>query len=156
MGSFKALMRRDWILMQRNYFLYAFKTAQVLFLGVLTGTLFLKGQVDTTTVANATLLLGLLFFSIVQLMFSSFAEMPLLLMSLPVFFRQRSLAMFPAWAYCLPTTILRIPLSLVESLVWSCIVYWLTGLAPDAGRCGGIVASAAHKRLLSLFVVTAR
>jgi hypothetical protein len=85
-------------------------------------------------VANTTLLLGLLFFSIVQLMFSRFAEMPLLMMSLPVFFRQRSLAMFPAWAYCLPTTILRIPLSLVESLVWSCIVYWLTGLAPDAGR----------------------
>ncbi|KAF6261001.1 ATP-binding cassette transporter [Scenedesmus sp. NREL 46B-D3] len=134
LGSFKALMRRDWILMQRNWFLYAFKTAQVLFLGVLTGTLFLKGQVDTTTVANATLLLGLLFFSIVQLMFSSFTEMPLLLMSLPVFFRQRSLAMFPAWAYCLPTTILRIPVSLVESLLWSCIVYWLTGLAPDAGR----------------------
>jgi hypothetical protein len=44
LGSFKALMRRDWILMQRNWFLYAFKTLQVLFLGVLTGTLFLKGH----------------------------------------------------------------------------------------------------------------
>lgn len=28
-GSFKACLRRDWILMKRNYFLYTFKTMQV-------------------------------------------------------------------------------------------------------------------------------
>lgn len=56
--------------------------------------------------------------------------------SLHVFFKQRAAQFFPAWAFCLPTTLLRVPYSLVEGIQWSCIVYWLAGLAPEAGRYG--------------------
>jgi hypothetical protein len=38
------------------------------------------------------------------------------------------------WAFALPTTILRIPYSFVESFLWSTILYWVIGFAPDAGR----------------------
>lgn len=48
---------------------------QVLILGFITGTLFLKGSIPTDTVNGGTLYLGLIFYSIVQLMFNSFAEM---------------------------------------------------------------------------------
>ena len=34
----------------------------------------------------------------------------------------------------MPVTLLRIPYSLSFSIVWSCIVYWPTNLAPEAGR----------------------
>ena len=41
---------------------------------------------------------------------------------------------FPAWAFVLPTTLLRIPYSLVEALIWTSIVYWVVGLTASAGR----------------------
>ena len=31
-------------------------------------------------------------------------------------------------------TLLRLPYSLLEAVVWSIIVYWSVGFAPDAGR----------------------
>ena len=34
----------------------------------------------------------------------------------------------------LPVTLLRLPYSLLEAVVWSIIVYWSVGFAPDAGR----------------------
>ena len=39
-----------------------------------------------------------------------------------------------AWAASLPTALLRLPYSFVESLVLSCIIYWVSGLAPEAAR----------------------
>lgn len=68
-------------------------------------------------------------------MFASYAEQSLLIFALRVFWKQsREFQFFPAWAYCAPTTLLRVPLSLADAFVWSCIVYFLVGLAPDAGR----------------------
>lgn len=106
-----------------------------LFLAVVTGTLFLRGSIPTDSIQGGTLFLGLIFFSIVHLMFASFPEQTLLIFQLRVFWKQsRSFQFFPAWAFSLPTTLLRMPSSVVDSIVWSCIVYWLVGLAPEAGR----------------------
>lgn len=54
--------------------------------------------------------------------------------SLPIFYTQRDNLFYAAWAFALPTTLLRIPYSLLESFLWSIIVYWSVGLAPTAGR----------------------
>ncbi len=40
------------------------------------------------------------------------------------------------WAFALPVTILRLPYSFVESLIWSAMLYWIIGFAPSAGRWG--------------------
>ena len=53
---------------------------------------------------------------------------------LPVFYKQRLEGLHPAWAYTLPITFLRIFYSLTEASIWSIIVYWVVGFAPDAGR----------------------
>jgi len=114
---------------------YSFKKTQTLVLAVIAGTLFLRGTIPTDTIQGGTLFLGLIFFSIVHLMFASYAEQSLLIFALRVFWKQsKDFQFFPAWAYCAPTTLLRMPMSLIDATVWSCIVYWLTGLAPDAGR----------------------
>uniref|UniRef100_A0A383WGZ5 ABC transporter domain-containing protein n=1 Tax=Tetradesmus obliquus TaxID=3088 RepID=A0A383WGZ5_TETOB len=134
MALFKASLRRDWTLVKRNSFLYIFKTCQVVIIGLITGTLFLKGRIPTNTIQGGTLYLGLIFFSIVHLMFASYAEQTLMIASLGVFFKQRTAQFFPAWAFCAPTTLLRVPYSLLEGILWASIVYWLTGMAPDAGR----------------------
>lgn len=53
---------------------------------------------------------------------------------LPVFYKQRLRGLYPSWAYTAPGTYLRVYYSATEALIWSCIVYWLTGFAPDVGR----------------------
>lgn len=106
----------------------------MLFLAIVSGTLFLRGRIDSNSIQGGTLYLGLLFYGIIHLMFNSYAEQTLIIMSLHVFFKQRAAQFFPAWAFSLPTTLLRIPYSLVEAIQWSCVVYWLAGLAPGADR----------------------
>jgi hypothetical protein len=60
----------------------------------------------------------------------------LLIFSLGVFFKQsRSFKFFPAWAFCLPTTLLRLPYSLLDAFLWSGIVYWLVRGAGGACAC---------------------
>ena len=53
---------------------------------------------------------------------------------LPIFYTQRDNLFYTAWAFALPATLLRIPFSLAQSLLWSLIIYWSCGLAPAAGR----------------------
>lgn len=53
---------------------------------------------------------------------------------LPVFYKQRLRGLYPSWAYTAPGMYLRVYYSATEALIWSCIVYWLVGFAPDAGR----------------------
>ena len=63
-----------------------------------------------------------------------FSEMSMMVESLPIFYTQRDNLFYSAWAFALPTTLLRIPYSLLESFLWSIIVYWSVGLAPSAAR----------------------
>jgi ABC-2 type transporter len=44
------------------------------------------------------------------------------------FYKQRDNCFYPAWAYVFPTTLLRLPYSLIEALLWSSIVYYPVGL----------------------------
>ncbi len=51
-----------------------------------------------------------------------------------VFFKQRDDLFFPSWSFVVPTTIMRLPVSFVESLIWTAITYYPVGLAPQASR----------------------
>ena len=51
-----------------------------------------------------------------------------------VFFKQRDDMFFPTWSFVVPTTMMRFPLSLVESFIWTVITYYPVGLAPQPSR----------------------
>lgn len=51
-----------------------------------------------------------------------------------VFFKQRDDLFFPVWSYVLPTSLVRLPVSLLESLIWVVIVYYPVGLSPNPDR----------------------
>lgn len=51
-----------------------------------------------------------------------------------VFWKQRDNLFFPVASYVLPISLLRLPYSLINSTVWSVIVYWAVGLSYSAGR----------------------
>ncbi|CAL5329830.1 unnamed protein product [Camellia sinensis] len=42
---------------------------------------------------------------------------------LAVFYKQRDLYFYPAWAYAIPATILKVPLSMLVTLVWTSLTY---------------------------------
>ncbi|KAI3461649.1 hypothetical protein Pfo_018312 [Paulownia fortunei] len=131
---FKACFSRELLLINRHRFLYIFRTCQVAFVGFVTCTMFLRTRLHPTDVTNGDLYLSCLFFGLVHMMFNGFSELPLLIFRLPVFYKQRDNLFHPAWAWSLSSFILRVPYSVIEAVVWSCVVYYTVGFAPGAGR----------------------
>ncbi|KAF3954569.1 hypothetical protein CMV_020101 [Castanea mollissima] len=131
---FKACFERELLLISRHRFLYIFRTCQVAFVGFITCTMFLRTRIHPTNEQNGNLYLSCLFYGLVHMMFNGFSELPLMITRLPVFYKQRDNFFHPAWAWSISSWILRVPYSIVEAVVWSCVVYFTVGFAPSAGR----------------------
>ena len=71
---------------------------------------------------------------LVGLMMDNFSEMAITIDSLEVFHKQRASRFYPAWAFALPTSLLRIPYSFIMAGVSTCIVYYVMGFDPNPGR----------------------
>ncbi|KAL5697556.1 ABC transporter G member 36 [Ranunculus cassubicifolius] len=125
---------KEWLLIKRNSFVYIFKTAQIVIIAVIAATVFIRTKMHTRNETDAGIYVGALLFAIVINMFNGFSEMALTIVRLPVFYKQRDLLFYPAWAFTLPTFLLRVPISIVESLVWMVVTYYTIGFAPEAER----------------------
>ncbi|KAL3819063.1 hypothetical protein ACJIZ3_004968 [Penstemon smallii] len=130
----KACVSREYLLMKRNSFVYVFKMTQLILMSVISMTVFLHTNMHKSTVIDGGIYMGALFYALIMIMFNGFSELALSIIKLPVFYKQRDLLFFPPWAYSLPAWILKIPITLVEVLVWVCITYYATGYDSDAGR----------------------
>ncbi|KAL9250442.1 Pleiotropic drug resistance protein 1-like protein [Drosera capensis] len=131
---FKACLAREALLMKRNKFLYIFKSIQLVVMALVVSTLCLRTKLHKRTVGDGLVYMGALFYSLVQLLFNGFAELSMTILMLPVFYKQRDLRFYPAWAFSLPSWILKLPVSLIESAIWVCITYFLIGYDPYADR----------------------
>jgi len=107
---------------------------QVAFVGFVAGTTFIRTRLHPTNVTYGNLYLSCLFYGIIHMMFNGFSELSLMIFRLPVFYKQRDNCFYPAWAWSLSSWILRVPYSVLEAVVWSCVVYYTVGFAPAAGR----------------------
>lgn len=97
-------------------------------------TIFLRTEFATNDQTDAGLYMAALFFALVMTMFNGFAELNMTVAKLPVFYKQRDLLFFPAWAYSLPTWILKIPIAFVETAVWTFFTYYVIGFDPNISR----------------------
>lgn len=88
----------------------------------------------TRNVDDGFLYVGALLFSMIVNMFNGFAELSLAITRLPVFYKHRDLLFYPAWVFTLPNVVLRIPFSIIESIVWVLVTYYTIGFAPEADR----------------------
>ncbi|GLJ08411.1 hypothetical protein SUGI_0088210 [Cryptomeria japonica] len=131
---FKACFEREWLLFKRNSFFYIFKTVQIIFMAVVATTVFLRTRMRQRNEDDGSLYLGALFFSLLVNMFNGAAELSYTLSRLPMFFKQRDLLLFPAWAYTIPTLLLSIPISVVEGFSWVIVTYYGIGFSPEASR----------------------
>ncbi|CAL5378384.1 unnamed protein product [Camellia sinensis] len=61
------------------------------------------------------------------------AQLSLTVGRLAVFYKQRDLYFYPAWAYAIPATILKVPISLFSALIWTSLTCYVVGYSPEAG-----------------------
>lgn len=131
---FKACFAREWLLMKRNSPLYVFKTTQITIMSIISMTIFWRTEMKHGRLEDGGKFYGALFFSLINVMFNGMTELAMTIFRLPVFFKQRDLLLHPAWAFCLPISVLRIPVSLIESGIWIILTYYTIGFAPAASR----------------------
>ncbi|CAA2976578.1 pleiotropic drug resistance 2-like [Olea europaea subsp. europaea] len=150
---FNACLAREWLLMKRNSFLYIFKTFQITIMSIIAFTVFFRTEMKHGQLVDGGKFYGALFFSLINVMFNGTAELALTIFRLPTFFKQRDSLFYPAWAFALPIWLLRIPLSVMESLIWIVLTYYTIGFAPAASRffCQLLAFFALHQMALSLF-----
>ncbi|XP_062206068.1 ABC transporter G family member 41-like isoform X2 [Phragmites australis] len=148
----KACFARELLLMKRNAFIYITKSVQLGLLAVITGTIFLRTHMSVDRV-HANNYMGSLFCALLLLMVNGFPELSMVVSRLPVFYKQRDYYFYPAWAYSIPAFVLKVPISLVESIAWSSISYFLIGYTPEASRffCQLLILFLIHIGALSLF-----
>ncbi|EMS59278.1 Pleiotropic drug resistance protein 3 [Triticum urartu] len=148
----KACFARELLLMKRNAFIYISKSIQLGLLAVITGTVFLRTRMGVDRI-HANYYMGSLFYALLLLMVNGFPELAMAINRLPIFYKQRDDYFYPAWAYAIPSFILKIPVSLVESIAWTTISYYLIGYTPEASRffCQLLVLFLIHTVTLSMF-----
>ncbi|XP_014500002.1 ABC transporter G family member 40 isoform X2 [Vigna radiata var. radiata] len=130
----RANFSREYLLMKRNAFVHIFKLSQLAVMAVITMTVFLRTEMHKGSVDNGGVYTGALFFSIVMVLFNGMADISMNVAKLPIFYKQRDLLFYPAWAYAIPNWILKIPITLAEVVVWVSISYYVIGFDPSVGR----------------------
>ncbi|XP_042498687.1 ABC transporter G family member 39-like [Macadamia integrifolia] len=130
----KSCFSREWLLMKRNSFIFAFRVMRVTLVGSITMTVFLRTKMKRDTIIDGRLFMGVLFFILNTTLINGFPELAMTLAKLPVFYKQRDLLFYPSWAYALPTWMLKIPMSFLESAIWVGMAYYVIGFDPNIHR----------------------
>ncbi|XP_048499276.1 pleiotropic drug resistance protein 3-like isoform X2 [Beta vulgaris subsp. vulgaris] len=149
---FKACLSRECLLMKRNSFIYIFKIIQLVIIAIITMTVFLRTRMHVD-ILHANYYLGSLFYGLVMLLVDGFPEVSMTIMRLPVFYKQRDLYFYPAWAYAIPATLLKVPLSILLAVLWTSLTYYTIGYAPEVGRffCQVLLFSGVHLASVTMF-----
>lgn len=106
----------------------------MILMSCVTITLFLRTEMHRDSVEDGVIYMGALFYTMMIIMFNGFSELAMTVMKLPVFFKQRDLLFYPAWAYSLPTWLIRIPMTFLEVSIWVTITYYTIGFDPNIER----------------------
>uniref|UniRef100_M1CTL5 ATP-binding cassette transporter n=2 Tax=Solanum tuberosum TaxID=4113 RepID=M1CTL5_SOLTU len=97
-------------------------------------TLFLRTELHKNTARDGGVYLGALFFC------CNDDYVQWILRTCPQYYeasslyKQRDFLFFLAWAYALPTWILKIPITLVEVCIWVCMTHYVVGFDAVSGR----------------------
>lgn len=96
-------------------------------------TVFIRTRMSLDLV-HASYYMASLFYTLIRIMTNGVAELDFTICRLPVFYKQRNFYLYPAWVYAVPASILKIPVALFESLLWTSITYYVIGYSPEASR----------------------
>lgn len=110
-----------------------FMSSQLIIIASIAMTVFLRTRMKVD-LDHANYYLGSLFFALAILLVDGFPEVSMTVSRLAVFYKQRDLCFYPAWAYAIPAALLKVPLSLLVSVVWTGLTYYVIGFTPEFGR----------------------
>ncbi|KAJ3701263.1 hypothetical protein LUZ61_004968 [Rhynchospora tenuis] len=130
----KACFEREFLLMKRNSFVYIFKLFQLSLICIISSTVFLRTEMHHQSVEDGFIYMGALFIGLVTHTFNGFAELAMSVVKLPVFYKQRDFLFFPAWAYAIPTWLLKVPVTFVECTLYVALTYCTIGFDPNIQR----------------------
>lgn len=101
---------------------------------VTTVTIYLRTDMNRNTILDGQIYMGALFYTLLAIMLNGFAELHMTVTRLPVFFKQRDSLFYSAWAYSLPTWMIRIHITFVDVFIWVIITYYGVGYDPSIER----------------------
>lgn len=107
---------------------------QLLLVAVITMTVFYRSTMHRETVDDGIVYLAALYFAIIMILFNGFTEVSLLITKLPVLYKHRDLHFYPPWTYTLPSWLLSVPTSVIESAMWVIVTYYVIGYDPQIKR----------------------
>ncbi|XP_044983003.1 ABC transporter G family member 45-like [Hordeum vulgare subsp. vulgare] len=128
---FKACFLREVLLLKRNSPLHIFKTVQTVVLAFVISTIFLRTNMNHKNVLDANKYMGSLFIAIVIVNMNGMTEIAMTIKRLPTFYKQRELLALPGWALLSSIFLISIPMSLVETFLWTSLTYYVIGYAPS-------------------------
>ncbi|XP_059640099.1 pleiotropic drug resistance protein 3-like isoform X2 [Cornus florida] len=149
---FKACIDREVLLMRRNSSVHVFKLAQLVIVALITMTVYLRTRMDVD-LKHSNYFMGSLFYGIIRILTNGVEELFMTVSRLAVFYKQRDFNFYPAWAYAIPASLLKIPFSLVESFTWTALTYYVIGYSPEVERflCQFLLFFALHQASIALF-----
>ncbi|RLN03411.1 ABC transporter G family member 45 [Panicum miliaceum] len=131
---FKACFSREVLLLKRNSPVHIFKTIQITVMALVISTLFLRTKMSHKSVLDANKYMGALFMAVVIVNFNGMTEIAMTIKRLPTFYKQRELLALPGWALLSSVFLISIPISLVETGLWTGLTYYVIGYAPSPIR----------------------
>uniref|UniRef100_V5NZ11 PDR protein 2 n=1 Tax=Tabernaemontana elegans TaxID=761068 RepID=V5NZ11_9GENT len=145
------------LLLKRNSFVFVFKFMQLLLIISIMTSVFFRTTMHHKTLDDGGIYLGALYFAILMILFNGFLEVPMLIAKLPVLYKHRDSRFYPCWIYTLPSWLLSIPISLLESSIWVAVTYYLVGFDPQITRCLRqlLLYFSLHQMSIALFRVMA-
>lgn len=78
--------------------------------------------------------MGALFYALMFVMVAGLTELTFTSMRLPIYYKEKELFLYPAWALSIPMFLVSIPITILETGVYLVIVYIMTGFSPELGR----------------------
>ncbi|KAL4562385.1 hypothetical protein LXL04_034587 [Taraxacum kok-saghyz] len=130
----KASFQKELLIIKRNSPIYIFKIIQTTIVAIIGATVFLRTNMHTNNEEDGGIYVGALLFSLITNTFNGFGELPMMIERLPVIYKQRDLLFLPPWAFTIPTFLLGVPISIIDSTVWTIVTYSLIGFAPEMSR----------------------
>ncbi|GJN28742.1 hypothetical protein PR202_gb16901 [Eleusine coracana subsp. coracana] len=95
---------------------------------------FFKTKMKHETVFDGNKYMGALFMAVAAVNFNGMAELTMTIKRLPIFYKQRELLGLPGWSMLCSIFLLSIPMSLLESVLWTFSTYYAIGYAPSPVR----------------------
>eukprot|EP00898_Chlorokybus_atmophyticus_P002867 jgi/Chlat1/3581/Chrsp234S03598 len=126
--STKTLFRRQFAVAWRNIAFTLARLAQVLILGIVTGTLFWRIS-DDSQQGNMRLKTSVVFMGVLTLSVGAIAQIPTQIDERSVFYKHFNARFFRPSSFVLANAITGIPFSTMEVFVYGPIVYFMSGLS---------------------------